>query len=240
MSSFSAKNNQKHTIKHKKCPYDPNESIEEEKYEEHILICKKRPNITIEEQEDIERAKFFDEIASNQVQIKYIREKEYKGCVEKPELIGLNKKKHKKNKKQKKLIDNLSNQLQKREERHIAALDKLNNMNNDKYNDDEDSHEIKDFKGDNDFDLENEDPKEKNDQKKSKKEDKNKDKNRDKDKKEYEKKQFNNLNIDNNFFYKYDPNDEDKEITELSANVIVPDTIRIILKSKKILKDLRK
>ena len=96
MSLVSGKCNQNHTIKYKQCPYDPSESIKEEEYEEHLLICKNRPNITIEEQENIERAKFLDEIASNQEQIKFVRATEYKGCVQKPDIYGLNKKSKKK------------------------------------------------------------------------------------------------------------------------------------------------
>ena len=56
------------------------------------------------------------------------------------------------------------------------------------------------------------------------------------DKKEYEEIKFNSINNENNFFYKYDPNDEDKEIGKFSANIIVPDTIKNILESKKYIK----
>ena len=50
--------------KFKYCPYDPLELIEEDKYEKHLLECKHRPNITVEEEEQIERAKKLNDIAT--------------------------------------------------------------------------------------------------------------------------------------------------------------------------------
>ena len=86
-------------IKYKHCPYDPLELIKEEDYQKHILNCKSRPNITAEEEEEIEKAKAMNDIATEQEQIRYARQKYYKNCVEEPEIPGLGKKTQKKNKK---------------------------------------------------------------------------------------------------------------------------------------------
>ena len=63
---------------------------------------------------------------TNQEQIKLERATKYKGCIEKPDIIGLNKKKQKKNKKVKKYIESLS----KREEKNIIQKEKINDNNN--------------------------------------------------------------------------------------------------------------
>ena len=90
--------------KFKRCPYDPLELIEEKDYEAHLLVCKSRPRITVEEQEAIERAKELNDIATEKEQIKYAREKYYKGCVEEPDIPGISKKAKKKKIKKKNKI----------------------------------------------------------------------------------------------------------------------------------------
>ena len=50
------------------CPYNPNHKIEKEKYEQHILVCENKPKITLEEQENIERARKLNDIADEKEQ----------------------------------------------------------------------------------------------------------------------------------------------------------------------------
>ena len=50
--------------KYKHCPYDPLELILEKDYEKHLLECKSRPNVTAKEEEDIEKAKLLNDIAT--------------------------------------------------------------------------------------------------------------------------------------------------------------------------------
>ena len=212
--------------KYKHCPYDPLELIEEKDYEKHILTCKSRPKITVEEEENIERAKALNDIATEQELIKHARETYYKGCVEEPEIPGLERKKQKKNKKKKKFVNDISNKIGNHEQKHIEAMNEV--LNNDN-GDDDNEHEMKDFIGDLEFDPpeigeENEENDIKNFEKKMKEESKKEDKQQNKnDNKEFETKSS------KSYFYKYDPNDEDKDIERFSANIIVPDTINKIL-----------
>ena len=132
-------------IKYKHCPYDPLELIKEEDYEKHLLECKSKPKITVEEQKAIERAKQLNDIAKEKEQIRYARE-QYIKRVEEPDI-------------------KLSPIIKKEEEQ---------------------------FKNDKD------------------------------------KKEQNNQNRPK-FFYKYDPNDEDKDVGKFSANILMPSEIYHIL-----------
>lgn len=229
-------------IKYKYCPYDPLELIKEEDYEAHLLVCKSRPKITREEEEAIEQAKKLNDIATEKEQIKYAREKYYKGCVEEPEIPGLGKNAQKKNKKkQNKILKKKFEPIVKQEENHITAM-----VNHDPIYDD-DTHDINDLSADLDFDLDNEKEEEKieehnakkpnnknkseinenkNDLKNDNKNDNKKDNRNDikNKKKDVEKKKNNNQNREK-IFYKYDPNDEDKDIDKFCVNIIIPKQI---------------
>ena len=229
-------------IKYKHCPYDPLELIKEEDYEKHLLECKSRPRITVEEQQAIERAKELNDIATEKDQIKYAREKYYKGCVEEPDIPGMSKKSKINNQKKqsRKIKKKFAPVIKKEEDQLVALADKEQDSDDDK------SHKIDNFAGDKDFDLDNKVEENKNpnsgsstktnDKKSEKKNDssnnkkdssnnKNENKN---NKKDEDKKKQNNQN-EKKMFYKYDPNDEDKDVGKNSANVIVPDEIYHIL-----------
>ena len=211
-------------IKYKHCPYDPLELIKEEDYEEHILNCKSRPNITADEEEAIERAKALNDIATEQEQIRYARQKYYKNCVEEPEIPGLGKKQQKKNKKkQNKNLNKKFAEITKKESDRIAAM--ANKVDENEI----DTHNLENFTGDQNFNL---DSKEGDDKfqsfgKKNDTKSKESEKKKSPDKKNLDK---NEINVPNNpKFYVYDPNDEDKDIGKYSANIINPDEIDKIL-----------
>ena len=244
-------------IKYKRCPYDPLELIKEEEYEKHLLECKSRPRITVEEQQAIDRAKELNDIATEKEQIRYAREKYYKGCVEEPDIPGMSQKSKRNNqKKQSRKIKEKFAPINKKQEDQFAAI-----VDKEQDSDDSESHNIENFDADNDFDLGNnteEKKKEKeeetkkqnsesstktNDKKSEKKNDssnnkkdssnnKNENKNNKKDSKN-NKKDEDKKNQDNpnkiRTFYKYDPYDEDRDIGKYSANIIVPDEIYHIL-----------
>jgi hypothetical protein len=216
-------------IKYKRCPYDPLELIEEKNYEKHLLECKSRPRITVEEQEAIERAKKLNDIAAEKDQIRYAREKYYKGCVEEPDIPGMSKKSKINNQKKqsRKLKEKFAPAIKKQEEQFAAIVDREQDS------DDDESHNIDNFAGDQDFDLGNKveeknnqnsesstktndkKPEKKNDSSNNKKDssnNKNENKNNKQDgknnKKDEDKKKQNNQNR-TRIFYKYDPNDED-------------------------------
>lgn len=205
-------------IKYKHCPYDPLELIKEEDYEKHILNCKSKPKISIEEQHDIERARTLNDLATEKEQILAVRETYYKGCVEEPEIPGLPKKKQKTNKKKQKFVKGIKKAFCEQEGRHIAALaEKVNDNEENEEPQNQDSHQL-DFPGDQEFSFEEEDKNEKP-------------------------KKIDDCNIignDKNTFgnynskskkenYYYDPNDEDSDITKDSANVIIPEVVCKIL-----------
>ena len=228
----------------KYCPYNPLELIEEKDYEAHLLKCKNRPNITLEQEEQIERAKKLNDIATEQEKIQYARLKYYKDCVEEPEVLGLGNIKQQKKKKRKKLREKFA-ELNKQDADRLAAIAGHENENDD----DNEKHEIEDFPADQNFDLGNEEEEEEKNRKnfeknkkEEKKEDKNskkekkEDKNSDKEKKEdkntkQEKKDDKNTNKQK-YFSKYNPNEEDKNITKYSANILIPEHIYMILREK--------
>ena len=51
-----------------------------------VQVFKHRPNITVKEEDQTEKAKKLNDIATEQEKIKYARLKYYKGCVEEPEI----------------------------------------------------------------------------------------------------------------------------------------------------------
>ena len=200
------------------CPYDPLELIDEKELENHKKICKNKPRITEKEEKEIENAKKLNDIATEKEQIKYARQKYYKGCVEEPQIEGLGNRKQQKKKANKKLKEKFS-ELNNQEANAIAKVaDKVDNDNSS----DNGNHNIGNFPEDEHFDLENEKDNENN---KKKVEKTNK----------IEESQNKNDFINNKLnkgssFYKYDPNDEDKDIGKYSANIIVPSSIYAILK----------
>ena len=216
--------------KYKYCPYNPLELIEEDKYEEHIRVCNHKPNITVEEEEQIEKAKKMNDIATEQEKIKYARLKYYKGCVEEPEIPGLGNNKQQKKKKNKKLRGKFT-ELNKQEADRFAEM--AGKENEDDYNVNE-SHNLEDFPADQNFDLGNEKENEekKKNFEKNKKEEKKDDKNNKKE--DNNKKEQNNkkINRNNQKFYKYDPNEEDKDINKYSANILNPQEIYMILEQQ--------
>ena len=250
-------------IKYKHCPYDPLELIEEKEYENHLLVCKSRPRITVEEQQAIERAKELNDIATEKEQIRYAREKYYKGCVEEPDIPGMSQKSKRNNqKKQSRKIKEKFAPINKKQEDQFAAI-----VDKEQDSDDDGSHNIDDFAGDQDFVLSNnKEEKEEEENKKpnsesstktneKKSEKKNDSSNNKKDSSNNKNKNYNSNNkIENKnnkednknnkkdedkknqnnpnkikMFYKYDPNDEDKDIDKYSANIIVPNEIYHIL-----------
>ena len=137
------------------CPYNPNHKIEKEKYEKHILECENKPKITLEEQENVERAKKMNDMASEQEQIKFARMKYYKDCVQEPEIPGISKDQMKKNKeKMEKKLKKKFKDVAEYEGRFISAMaDKdFEQINNEENN----PHEFDNFDGDFDFEDENE------------------------------------------------------------------------------------
>ena len=136
--------------KFKYCPYDPLELIPENEYEKHLLECKSRPKITVEEEEEIERAKTLNNIATEREQIEYARRQYYKGCVEEPEIPGLTKSKQQQKKNNKKLKEKFS-ELNKKEANLIVAMAKHDNEDDNE--EDDNQHEIKDFPADILFEL---------------------------------------------------------------------------------------
>ena len=137
------------------CPYNPNHKIEKEKYEKHILECENKPKITLEEQENVERAKQMNDMASEQEQIKFARMKYYKDCVQEPEIPGISKDQMKKNKeKMEKILKKKFKDVAEYEGRFISAMaDKdFEQINNEENN----PHEFDNFDGDFDFEDENE------------------------------------------------------------------------------------
>ena len=214
----------KREIHEQKCPdspYDPLELIKEEEYEKHILNCKSRPKISIEEQQDIERARTLNDLATEKEQILAVRETYYKGCVEEPEIPGLPKKKQKTNKKKQKFVKGIQKAFCEQEERHIAALaEMVNDKEENEEAQNQNSHQF-DFPGDQEYSFDEEEEKEKKGKP---------------NKKEEFIKIENNKNTFGNYNnkskkenYYYDPNDEDNDITKDSANVIIPEVVYKIL-----------
>jgi hypothetical protein len=219
---------------YKQCPYDPLHKVKKEEYEDHLLKCKSRPKISIEEEREIEKAKTLNDIATEQEQIRYARQKYYKNCVEEPEITGISKKTQKKNKKkQDRNLREKFSELNKKESDHVAAM--ANKVDDD--DDGNESHNLENFDGDKNFDLEFESKREDkiiSFEKKNKNENKEKEIKKGKNDNNSSKKnsnKINEINFQNNqkMFYVYDPNEEDKDISKYSANIIVPEEVYKIL-----------
>ena len=218
-------------IKYVYCPYDPTDLIKEEDLESHKLICKFRPNISDKEQKEISKAKELNDIEKEKQEIQLARAKYYKDCVEEPDVPGLSitNKKNNQKKRGKILKEKFSDVTKKEASVFGEMANKAVEMEGEK----EETHHLENFTEDQFFDLNDREY-----QKKTKSfgnQDKNK--NRDKDDKQVKESKnesdskFNQINVqrNKNYFYKYDPNDEDKDIGKTSANIINPEEIYSIL-----------
>jgi len=189
-------------IKYKYCPYNPIELIKEEDYDNHILICKSRPRISVEDRKIMDKSIELNDINKEKKEISISRLSLYKTYFEKEEIPELNLNFQKNNEKR-----------LKKEVNEIVDMIK----NDNEY----ESHEIKDFDVENNFELK--DKKENQFQiirgKKAKA-----------DKKSLKENiTINNKNLNiikENYFCKYDPNEEDKDINKYSANIIIPNIIK--------------
>ena len=209
------------------CPYDPLELIEEKELENHKKICKNRPRISEKDEKEIENAKKLNDLATEKEQIQYARQKYYKGCVEEPEIEGLGNRKQQKKKANKKIKAKFTEFNKQEENKIVDAADKADN--NDSFEANE-NHNIENFPEDEHFDLGIEKDNEENNKKsvKKNKEDK-QEENSNKIEESKNKNNFINKQNKGSSFYKYDPNDEDKDIGKYSVNIIVPNTIYAIL-----------
>lgn len=218
-------------IKYVYCPYDPTDLIKEEELESHKLICKYRPNISIKEQEEISKAKDLNDIEKEKQEIQLARAKYYKDCVEEPDVPGLsNANKKNSQKKRCKILKEKFSDVTKKEASLFGEMaNKAVEMEGEK----EETHHLENFTEDQFFDLNDREY-----QKKTKSfgnQDKNKNRNKDdkqvKEPNNENDSKFNQINVqrNKNYFYKYDPNDEDKDIGKNSANIINPEKIYSIL-----------
>ena len=208
-------------IKYKHCPYDPLELIREEEYEKHLLECKNMPRITEEEQKSIEKAIEKNNIDEEKEQIKYARERYYKGCVEESDIPGISEKSKKINKKkQNRISKKKCASTAKKEEEKFPTLEDNEHDNDD--DDDDENHNLSDLSADEEFNLNNKHEETDEQKKNDIKIDSNNNK-KDKDKK----KENNKKKV--GMFYRYDPNEEDKDIDKFSANILVPHAIYEIL-----------
>ena len=205
-------------IKYKYCPYDPLELIKEEDYEKHIKICKSRPRISEEDKKNMDKAIKLNDINKEKKEISIARRSYYKTYDEKEEIPELDSNSKRNKEKNNKYGQEMSGGKKEKEANEIIDMIKIEN--------EYEPHEIKNFEVDNNFDLD--DNKENQIQKA-----------RDKKSKDEQRKRKENINSKNNdlinkkkenYFCKYDPNDEDKEINKYSVNIIIPETIRAILK----------
>ena len=179
------------------CLYNPSHKIKKELYDKHLLECENKPRITKEEEEELRRAQIEQkDMITEQEKIQRTRMKYYKDCVQEPEIPGINKETMQKNKeKRKKIINKRFKNITEYEAKQFVVAP----YNNDEQeNNIENSHEIENFEGDIDFEIENEDK--------------------------------NTIREDN--YYRYNPNDEDKDIGKYSANIINPEEIYRILDDK--------
>ena len=218
-------------IKYVYCPYDPTDLIKEEDLESHKLICKYRPNITDKDQEEIDKAKESNNIETEKEQIKLARSKYYKDCVEEPDIPGLSKASKKNNKKKQNKI--LKEKFSEETKKEASLFGSMVNREGDLDGEGEETHHLKNFTADQHFDLDFESQEKTNSFGQSNYKNESKNTNDKKIKNDKNKKDSQNNKIINqnkkNYFYKYDPNDEDKDIGKTSANIINPKEIDIIL-----------
>ena len=205
-------------IKYKYCPYNPLELIKEDDYEDHILNCKSKPRISEEDKKNMDKAIKLNDINKEKEEISIARRSYYKKYSEEEEIPELDSHFQKHNEKNNKLINNMSRGKREKEANDIVDMIRIEN--------EDESHEIKNFEVDNNFDLD--DNKENQVRKKRDK------KANDEPRKKKEKNISNKNSLDNikkeNYTCKYDPNDEDKDINKYSINIIIPETIKAILK----------
>ena len=234
-------------IKYIQCPYDPTHKIKEEEYGNHILECKSKPNLNLEEKLELARVSFLNDNATEKEQIKMAREKYYKGCVEEEDIEGLGKASKKKNKKkQTKKIKEKFSDITKKEASIFGAMASKdetieeNGLEN---------HELDNLPADDNFELKNEGEMEEKiegfgnnndnietikklenkERKNSENENQNNNKilNEEKNKNDSKKSK---IDFKKNYnFFRYNPNEEDKEIHKYSANILVPEEINKIL-----------
>ena len=207
-------------IKYKYCPYDPLELIKEEDYEEHIKICKSKPRISEEDKKNMDKAIKKNDINKEKKEISIARRSYYKTYSKKDENQDIDSDLQKNNSKNNKYENEKRGGKREKETNEIVDMIKIENEN------EYESHEIKDFEADNNFDLD--DNKEDQIQKKGNKKAKNKP-NKRKEEIISNKNDLNQIKKEN-YFCKYDPNDEDKEISKYSTNIIIPEKIKEILK----------
>jgi hypothetical protein len=195
-------------IKYKYCPYNPLELINEKDYDEHIKICKSKPRISEEDKKDMDRAIKLNDINKEKKEISIARRSYYKTYDEEEEIPELDSNLQRNKKKNNKYENKMSGGKREKEANEIVDMIKIEN--------EYESHEIKNFEVDNNFDLD--DIKENQIQKIRNKKAKDEQNNR-KEK----------IISKKNYFCKYDPNDEDKEINKYSINIIIPEAIKAIL-----------
>ena len=173
-----------------KCKYNKKHIVNKEEYEKHLFECPDR-NEDVEELVNNEIMDTLDEIATEKEQIAYSRKKYYNNCVEEPEIVGLGKKKQKNKKKKNKYFKEKFAKLKEKEDNLNNAIYQAERNNND-YN--HEIHEIQDFQGDENFNLDDDD-------------EKSGDKKEDEKEKDICQKKDSNNNAKKKLVY--DPNDED-------------------------------
>ena len=196
-------------INYKYCPYNPLELIKEEDYNDHIKICKSKPRISEEDKKDMDRAIKLNDINKEKKEISIARRSYYKTYDEEEEIPELDSNLQRNKEKNNKYENKMSGGKREKEANEIVDMIKIEN--------EYESHEIKNFEVDNNFDLD--DNKENQIQKIRNKKAKDEQNNR-------KEKIISNKK---NYFCKYDPNDEDKEINKYSINIIIPEEIKAIL-----------
>ena len=175
-----------------KCKYNKKHIVNKEDYEKHLFECPDR-NEDVEELVNNEIMDTLDEVATEKEQIAYSRKKYYNNCVEEPEIVGLGKKKQKNKKKKNKYFKEKFAKVKEKEKNLNDAIYKAERKDNDNDN----NHEIQDFQGDDDFNLDDDD-------------EKNCDKKEDEKEKDIsQKKDSNNNEKKKKKWIAYDPNDED-------------------------------
>ena len=200
------------------CPYNPLELIKEEDYEDHIKNCKSKPRISEEDKKNMDKAIKLNDINKEKKEISIARRSYYKNYDEEEEIPELDSNLQKNKESKSKYKNEKSGERKEKEANEIVDMIK----NENEY----ESHEIKNFEVDNNFDLD--DNKENQIQETRDKKVKN---GRRKEKEKIISKKNDLINTKKeNYFCKYDPNYEDKDINKYSINIIIPEEIRKILK----------
>ena len=204
--------------KYKYCPYNPLELIKEEDYEDHIKNCKSKPRISEEDKKNMDKAIKLNDINKEKKEISIARRSYYKNYDEEEEIPELDSNLQKNKESKSKYKNEKSGERKEKEANEILDMIKKEN--------EYESHEIKNFEVDNNFDLD--DNKENQIQETRDKKVKN---GRRKEKEKIISKKNDLINTKKeNYFCKYDPNYEDKDINKYSINIIIPEEIRKILK----------